>query len=97
MKRNKTIVNDINKMFPPADESYPVCFIRDGENHVIVSSETHAKIVLNGETFQTAIIDYYGEFRGDYPWIDPKLRAYAEELGGYWEWENPACIVLIRS
>lgn len=39
--------------------------------------------------------DYYGEFRGGYPWIDPRLEAFAKRNGGYWEWENPGAIVLI--
>jgi hypothetical protein len=36
--------------------------------------------------------DYYGEFRGGYPWINPKLEAFAEKHGCYWEWENAGCI-----
>lgn len=38
--------------------------------------------------------DYYGEFRGGYPWIDPKLEKLADKAGSYWEWENPAVISL---
>jgi hypothetical protein len=38
--------------------------------------------------------DYYGEFRGNYPWIDPRLEKLADKAGGYWEWENPAVISL---
>ena len=36
--------------------------------------------------------DYYGEFRGGYPFIEPKLEAWAKKRGGYWEWVNPGCI-----
>ena len=38
--------------------------------------------------------DYYGEFRGGYPWINPKLEKFAESLGAYWEWDSPGSISL---
>ena len=38
--------------------------------------------------------DYYGEFRGEYPWINPKLEKLAKDAGSYWEWENPAVVSL---
>ena len=38
--------------------------------------------------------DYYGEFRGGYPWINPILEKIAEANGGFWEWQNPGCIAL---
>lgn len=38
--------------------------------------------------------DYYGEFRGGYPWINPKLEELAENLQCYWEWMNPGAIAL---
>lgn len=41
-------------------------------------------------------IDYYGEFRGGYPWIAPELEAWAESKGCYWEWENPEAICLAK-
>jgi len=41
--------------------------------------------------------DYYGEFRGGYPWIDPKLEELAKEFKGYWEWENPGCIFFVEN
>ncbi len=37
--------------------------------------------------------DYYGEFRGGYAWINPKLQKLVTRLGAYWEWESPGCIV----
>jgi len=50
---------------------------------------------VSGEHGDDAI-DYYGEFRGGYPWINPKLEALAEEFNGYWEWDNPASNVFIE-
>lgn len=41
-------------------------------------------------------IDYYGEFRGNIPWIAPELEAWAKSQGGYWEWENPEAICFTK-
>lgn len=41
------------------------------------------------------LADYYGEFRGGYPWISPALETWAKKLGFYWEWQHPGAIVLI--
>ena len=97
MKRNKTIVSDINKMFPAASADYPVCFMRSGEDQVIVSGECYAKEKIEDEIFEVPVIDYYGEFTGGYPHIHSKLIAYAEQQNAYWEWENAACIILIKN
>lgn len=42
------------------------------------------------------LADYYGEFRGGYPYIHPTLEAWAKKRGMYWEWENPGCIMLVE-
>jgi hypothetical protein len=39
-------------------------------------------------------LDYYGEFRGGYPWINPILEAWAKERGMFWEWYDPSYISL---
>lgn len=41
--------------------------------------------------------DYYGEYRGGYPWINPKLESAAKKCGCYWEWLNPGAIALYRA
>lgn len=41
-------------------------------------------------------VDYYGEFRGGYPWIAPELEEWARKQGGYWEWENPEAICFAK-
>lgn len=58
-------------------------FIRDGV--VYVSAEDGKNLV-----------DYYGEYRGGYPYIDPVLEAFAKEQGMFWEWVNPGCIGLYK-
>lgn len=42
------------------------------------------------------LADYYGEFRGGCPWVEPNLVKWAEARGAYWEWQNPGAIVLIE-
>lgn len=53
--------------------------------------------VRDGQMFCNDIdaVDYYGEYRGGYPWIHPNLEQWAAEQGGYWEWENPEAIVFV--
>lgn len=41
--------------------------------------------------------DFYGEFRGGYPWINPKLEKVAEQNHCYWEWINGGVIGLFES
>lgn len=41
-------------------------------------------------------VDYYGEFRGNLPWIAPELEEWAKKQGGYWEWENPEAICFTK-
>lgn len=42
------------------------------------------------------LIDYYGDYRGGYPYVHPVLEQWAEDAGGYWEWEHPGAITFIR-
>jgi len=40
--------------------------------------------------------DYYGEFRGGYAWINPKLEDLAKKNNAFWEWQNPGCIGIFQ-
>jgi hypothetical protein len=43
--------------------------------------------------------DYDGEYRTDWPWINPILEDWAKEnfgKGSYWEWENSGCLSLVK-
>jgi hypothetical protein len=62
---------------------------------VCVSGECYAKETIKDMDFEGLVIDYYGEFRGGYPWIHQWLIKYAEKLGGYWEWESPGSVTLV--
>jgi hypothetical protein len=73
-----------NGKCPPFDID-AVIFKRDG------------KIYLSTERENSYLFaDYYGEYRGGYPWVSEFAENYAKSLGGYWEWENPGCLVLIK-
>lgn len=92
---NQFIVNHINQMFPPEDIKYPVAFLRDG--HAVVSSESCGLISsVDGENIYLPVIDYYGEYRGGYPWVDKRLAKWLKNNGLVYEWENPACIIVSK-
>lgn len=59
------------------------------------SSEYKAIVCVSTEHGDNAA-DYYGEYRGGYPWINPKLEKLAIDNGCYWEWFNPGAIGLYR-
>lgn len=42
------------------------------------------------------MIDYYGDYRGGYSWINPILEKVAKDCNCYWEWDNPSSISLWR-
>ena len=91
MKRNSTIVKDLNKLFPPSNPSYPVAFLQD--DVVKVSAEnvaTESFIHWDNEliTIDVTICDYYESYMAD------ELVEYADSVGGYFEWENAGCMVL---
>lgn len=87
--RNETIVKRINKMFGAENEKYPVAFQRTGGKDVIVTSESPAADGMQ-------VVDYYGEYRGNYPWIDPRLEKWLDENNLYAEWENAAGVVIYK-
>ena len=36
--------------------------------------------------------DYYGEFRGDYPWVHPELEKWAQERDLIIDWYDPGTL-----
>ena len=62
----------------------PTVFERDGSVYVSAEDGCH-------------FADYYGESNyrsGGYAWIHPKLEAFANSVGGYWDWQDPGTIYL---
>lgn len=57
--------------------------VRDDE--ILVSAEHEVSMYF---------ADYYGEFRGGYPWINPALEKALEEIGCFLEWMNPGALVV---
>ena len=53
------------------------------------------RLIVSAEEPDTAA-DYYGEYRGNDPWINPDLETWAEDRECYWEWVNPGAIVLVE-
>lgn len=60
----------------------PCSFVRSGDGKIFCADPD--------------AVDYYGEFRGNTPWIAPELEAWAKEQGGYWEWENAEAICFTK-
>jgi len=64
---------------------------------VFIGENDHGKkrIMLSAEEADSYYFaDYYGEFRGGYPWVNPALEQWAKDRGLYWEWQNPAVLGL---
>lgn len=56
--------------------------------------EREGDVIISGED-GLYFVDYYGELTGEM-FIHPDLEAVAEKHGGYWEWENPGCIIFAQ-
>jgi len=70
------------KKLPTIDGVKPHGMVTD-DGHLMISAE-------EGD----GLIDFYGEFRGGYPYIHPKLEKWATEHGGFFEWDNPGSVTL---
>lgn len=64
---------------------HDVIWVRDGA--VIMSAEHPAT---------TMLADYYGEYRGGYPYIDQKLEDFAAKYDRTIEWIDPGTIGFYR-
>jgi hypothetical protein len=64
------------------ESSYTVTFWKEGRLYLSAEDEYSS----------LCIADYYGEFRGGYPWINEKIEKRANELGLQLEWENPGSV-----
>lgn len=81
---NEKIIKEISD----AGFGFAICYARsEREGHIIVSAEDYDDV-------KGRAADYYGEFRGGYPWVHPELDAIADKYDSYWEWENPGAIIL---
>lgn len=88
-KKLSDFIRWVNETFRPEHPQYPVAFERTGT--FLVSGECSAHYPDDKETV-LPVIDYYGEYRGGYPWIHPLIEEKAKALGLSIEWESPAAI-----
>lgn len=58
---------------------------RDYQGELLISAESE-------DSYPFA--DYYGEFRGGYPYINPKLEDALLKAGFFLEWKNPGCLAV---
>jgi hypothetical protein len=61
--------------------------------HAFISED--GDLLISGE-HGDGLIDYYGDYRGGYPYVHPVLEQWAEGAGGYWEWQHPGAIIFVR-
>lgn len=68
--------------------------VNDGEKdrHVPVI-ERGDGIIVSAEDEQSYLFaDYYGEYHGGLPYVNPDLEAGLAKLGMFLEWENPGAL-----
>ena len=80
MKRNaRTAMNQLKKMGVP--------MLEEG------CGSPNAHFSISGEMEDSYLwIDYYGEFRGGYPYINEDLEKVLSKHGLFAEWENAAIV-----
>lgn len=61
--------------------------------HAFISED--GDLLISGE-YGDGVMDYYGEYRGDGPYIHPELVEWAVKNDGYWEWVHPGAISFVR-
>jgi hypothetical protein len=75
------ILSDISKLKSEITNKSPKTFVRDGFIYLSAEDGSH-------------FADYYGEFKGEEMYIDPRLEKIADKYDMYWDWENPGTIIL---
>lgn len=78
---NNVVIKDLDSNLDMVDVSIKPAIFKDDEDRLNVSAESGLWVA-----------DYYGEFRGGYPWVHPAIEAVAEKHGMYVEWNNPGSI-----
>jgi hypothetical protein len=85
----------VNRTFRPESAKHPVAF-KTADGRYVVTSECSAIYPKDEQdevvSISLPVVDYYGEYRGGYAWIHPKIIRKAQEMRLHIEWENAACI-----
>lgn len=91
-RKLKTLKTSIEKLFPlGADMSDPYDAKYLVDAHPLVLENEKGVLMVSSDN-GTYFIDYYGEYRGGYAWIDPRLEAAAKAAGFFWEWRDAGTI-----
>ena len=54
--------------------------------------EQDGSVYISAESGDNAA-DYYGEFQGGYPWINPSIVRMAKQAKAVLDWKNAGCVV----
>lgn len=71
--------------------------IEEVERHVPTFENDEGFFVSGEHEHSYMFVDYYGEFRGGYPWINSKIESGLATLGFFLEWKNPGCLTLCKT
>lgn len=85
------LVAGLNKVKLPSYRKNPVTGEYE-ETEVAPQVFEHDGVVHVSAEHGDGAADYYGEFRGGYPWINPAIEAAAVAAGFFIEWVNPGAI-----
>lgn len=88
----KTMTKNNLNMIREVEDSIKKSLINDYSKSIYIMDGT---IQIDGEWGHDTC-DYYGEFRGGYPWINPVLEKIAKKHNYIIEWENSACCRLYK-
>jgi hypothetical protein len=79
MKRNaRNAMNELQKLGVPVFERADIKYFG-------ISAE-------DSESYKW--LDYYGEFRGGFTWVNEQLEEVLHKHGLFAEWENAACMIV---
>jgi len=76
------VVKRLNRLFPDIDGIKPY-----KTNGIWLGNAAEG-----GTIDGLAAADYYGEYRGGYPWVNPKLEEVLGKSGYFIEWYDPGSL-----
>ena len=79
----KVVESNLESMFP---DIKGIC--KQGDYVVYLGNAAEG-----GKIDGLSAADYYGEFRGGYPWINEKLKEAIEGMGYLIEWYDPGTLI----
>lgn len=77
--RAPIVADNLKAMFPEI-----IGIHAQGENQIHLGNAAEGGMI---DDFNAA--DYYGEFKGSYPWVNEKFKEAIEGMGYHIEWYDP--------